>query len=105
LVYWSGGESAVPLLYIPNARIFHPQINDGYSFYLSGNTDELARFGYWDEPLRTQWLDTADFLLIEDRYYDEFWVNTGDWTHLAETPPADTCREGAGIHILHRVSP
>lgn len=104
LVYWSGGDSAVPLLYIPDAQVFPAQINDGYTFYLSGDTGEIERYGYWDENLQTQWLDQADYLLIEGRFYDDYWVNTGDWVELAVTPPADTCREGAEIHILGRLS-
>lgn len=102
LVYWSGGESAVPLLYIPEAQILPPQLNGGYSFRIGGDTEIIHRLSYWDEPLRTRWLQEAAYLLIEDRYYDDFWVDTGDWVHLAQTPPVNMCREGAGIHILGR---
>ena len=104
LVYWSGGDSAAPLLYIPDAEIFPPQLNDGYTFRIGGDSEVIHRLGYWDETLRTQWLKDSDYLLIEDRFYDDFWVNTGDWVQLAETPPVDSCREGASIHILVRVS-
>ena len=104
LVYWSGGDSAAPLLYIPDAEIFPPQLNDGYTFRIGGDSEVIHRLSYWDETLRTEWLKDADYLLIEDRFYDDFWVNTGDWVQLAETPPVDSCREGASIHILVRVS-
>lgn len=104
LVYWTGGDSAVPLLYIPQARLFPAQINDGYTFYLSGDTSEIERYGYWDESLQTRWLEEADYLLIESRFYDDYWVNTGEWIEFAVTPPADACREGAEIHILGRPS-
>jgi hypothetical protein len=42
--------------------------------------------------------------LIEGRFYDDFWVNTGNWVHVAQTPPVDSCRDGAEIHILARVT-
>ncbi len=103
LVYWTGGDSAAPLLYTPKVEIFPAQLNDGYSFRIGGDSEILHRMSYWDEPLRTRWLDEADFLLIEDRFYDDYWVNTGEWSQQAVTPPVDYCRQGASIHILERV--
>jgi hypothetical protein len=105
LVYWSGGDSAAPLLYIPEAEIFPAQLNDGYTFRIGGDAETLDRLSYWDETLRTRWLTEADYYLIEDRFYDDYWVNTGEWVHLAETAPVDACRDGASIHILGRPSP
>jgi hypothetical protein len=104
LVYWSGGDSAAPLLYVPNVEIFPAQLNDGYTFRIGGDSGLIHRLSYWDEPLRTRWLDEADYLLIEGRFYDDFWVNTGNWVHVAQTPPADSCRDGAEIHILARAT-
>jgi hypothetical protein len=104
LVYWSGGDSAVPLLYIPYVEIFPAQLNDGYTFRIGGDSELIHRLSYWDEPLRTQWLEEADYLLIEGRFYDDFWVNTGNWVHVAQTPPVGNCRDGAEIHILARVT-
>ena len=103
LVYWTGGDSAVPLLYTPDAEIFPTQLNDGYTFRIGGDSEAIHRLSYWDEQLQTEWLTQADYLLIEDRFYDEYWVNTGDWVHQAETPPVDSCREGASIHVLKRL--
>jgi len=105
LVYWAGGNSAVPLLYITHAEIFPPQLNNGYSFRTGGDPKELFRFGYWNDELHTEWIYSADYLLIEDRYYTEFYIDSGDWAHVAVSPPADDCREGASIHILKRVPP
>ena len=102
LVYWSGGDSAAPLLYIPEAEIFPAQLNDGYTFRIGGDSGTLDRLSYWDEALRTQWLGEADYYLIEGRFYDDYWVNSGAWVHLAETPAVDACRAGASIHILGR---
>jgi len=102
LVYWSGGDSAAPLLYIPEAEIFPAQLNDGYTFRIGGDSETLDRLSYWDEALRTQWLGEADYYLIEGRFYDDYWVNSGAWVHLAETPAVDACRAGASIHILGR---
>lgn len=104
LVYWSGGDSAAPLLYVPKVEIFPAQLNDGYTFRIGGDSELIHRLSYWDEPLRARWLDEADYLLIEGRFYDDFWVNTGNWVHVAQTPPVDSCRDGAEIHILARAT-
>lgn len=104
VVYWSGGDSAAPLLYIPDMEIFPAQLNDGYTFRIGGDSAVIHRLSYWDEPLRTRWLNEADYLLIEGRFYDDFWVNTGNWVHVAQTLPVDACRDGAEVHILARVT-
>jgi hypothetical protein len=102
-VYWTGGDSAVPLLYISDVQLFPAQINDGYSFYLAGNSTEIERFSYWDEEIAEKWLEEADYMLIEDRFYDPYWVDSGDWLEIGLTSPADACREGASIHVLQHV--
>ena len=71
LVYWEGGLSAAPLLYLPGVNIFPPQINDGYSFISNGDTAELFKFGYWNEEMDAEWKATADFFIIEDERYQQ----------------------------------
>jgi hypothetical protein len=102
-VYWVGGNSAAPLLYIADVELLPAQINDGYTFYLAGDSAEVERFGYWDEHVAENWLEQADFMLIEARYYDPYWVDSGDWAQIALTPPVDACREGAGIYVLQAI--
>jgi hypothetical protein len=102
-VYWTGGDSAVPLLYISNVQLFPAQINDGYSFYLSGDSAAIERFSYWDDSIATKWQGEADYMLIEDRFYDPYWVDSGDWAEIGLTSPADACREGASIHVLQHL--
>jgi hypothetical protein len=36
-VYWAGGLSPVPLLYLPRAEIFPAQLNGDYSFRMAGS--------------------------------------------------------------------
>lgn len=69
VVYWDGGLSAAPLLYLPRVKIFPAQINSGYSYINGGDTAELTKFGLWNAELETSWKTTAQiFLIEEDRY-------------------------------------
>jgi hypothetical protein len=47
-IYWNGGNSAVPLLYLQDIHIFAPQINSDYSYRLDGDADALFRYGFWN---------------------------------------------------------
>lgn len=102
LVYWRGGLSAVPLLYVPDIRIFPPQINDGYSFYIGGDPDRLLRAGRWNRELDQRWLQEADVVLIEDRSYSQKIRDMLPSTliQLSLTPPGAACRKDSRIHIF-----
>jgi len=106
LVYWQGSLSAVPLLSIPQARIFPAQLNDGYSFRLGGDTQALRRFGLWNDVLRDQWLNEADFIIIQERYYNQEWkqfLESGAFDELAPTPGTDPCKDNSGLRIFRRI--
>jgi hypothetical protein len=106
LVYWRGGLSVVPLLYVPGIKIFPPQINDGYSYFLVGKPDVLLKFGYWNEELDHRWLDEADFILVEKRNYDgdlrKSIISLKDVIELEPTPPTVACRSDSRILIFKR---
>jgi hypothetical protein len=104
LVYWRGGLSAAPLLYLPGIRIYPPQINDGYSFFLDGDPDKLLSFGYWNRALDQKWLEEADYLLIEDRSYSKkFREELRDTTtQLPLSPLTVTCHADSSIRIFER---
>jgi len=106
LVYWQGSLSTVPLLSIPQARIFPAQLNDGYSFRLGGDTTALRQFGLWNDILRDQWLNEADFIIIQERYYDQGWkqfLESGAFNELAPTPGTDPCKNNSGLRIFRRI--
>jgi len=98
-VYWRGGKSAVPLLYLPGVEIYPPQINGAYSFRLGGNTNELARHGWWNAELDALWQQDADIILLdghqkalENPLFDE----------TLPTPPMLPCDNNSEIHIYLR---
>jgi len=77
-IYWvgSGGVSPALLLYLPELNIYPPQLNGSYSYRSGGEADELYRYGYWNEVLKSSWLSEADILLVETRLVDQL---KSDW--------------------------
>ena len=106
-VYWSGGESAVPLLYLKDANIFPPQINGVYTFRTGGDADTLARYGFWNEEMARQWAIEADIILIEEGIYRGWLrelVESSNYDELSATPLTSPCFENSSIHIYERQS-
>ena len=101
-VYWDGGKSAVPLLYLPDRQIYPAQLNGAYSFRLGGEADALLGYGFWSTELQQNWQAEADYLLIEERVIDNYVLDSDTWTEIAETPPAVVCFNDATIHIFQR---
>ncbi|MBL7162779.1 MAG: glycosyltransferase family 39 protein [Anaerolineales bacterium] len=104
-VYWWGGLSTVPLLYLPDVEIYPPQINNGYSFRLGGDPDDLARYGWWSRELAEQWIQEADVILIEARLHGGFatsFVESEAFDEVSPTPPLVPCRSNSPIHIFLR---
>ena len=105
-VYWKGGLSFAPLLYVPGVQIYPPQVNGDYSFYLDGDADQLERYGYWNPDLSNQWLNETDYALIEERYYRKWFKDTVDPSRFVEvepTPEKVACRNNSQIRIFKRL--
>ncbi len=104
-VYWWGGLSTVPLLYLPDVEIYPPQINNGYSFRLGGDPDELERYGWWSQELADRWVRAADVILIEARLYGGFATSFAEseaFDEVSPTAPLLPCRNNSPIHIFLR---
>ncbi|RJP55304.1 MAG: hypothetical protein C4557_01785, partial [Anaerolineaceae bacterium] len=105
LVYWDGGNAFTPMVYVPHARIFPPQINDGYTYHFGGDPDTLYRFSHWNGELDAEWRNAADVFIIEAKRYSN-WKDFLDPREFQEYPkPADapSCDEGAELRIFHRL--
>jgi hypothetical protein len=104
LVYWDGGLSAAPLLYLPGVNIFPAQINDGYSFISHGNTAELFKFGYWNEEMDAGWKATANFFIVEDNRYNGWndFFSPDRFDEFERTPVGTSCLEGSTLRIFRR---
>ena len=105
LIYWKGGLSPVPLLYLTNIHIFPAQLNDGYAYYQGGNSDTLAKNGLWNDELSQKWLSQANIVLLEGRYSNQpFYtqLSSSGFVQLQPTEPISTCRSGSQILVFRR---
>ena len=104
-VYWEGGLSVVPMLYLPGVDLYPPQINDGYSYRIGGDSEDLYRHGLWNDELSASWLQEADFILLEERRYDAEWksfLESGQFEELERSQALDICKENTGLRIFRR---
>ena len=106
LVYWGVGRSPVPLLYLSNVKTFPPQLNGDYTLRGGGDSDELLRFGYWNDQLAINWLANADYIMVEERNYSstvaEF-LDPSNYDEFEPTAPTDPCREDSSILVFRRI--
>lgn len=107
LIYWENDISPLPLLYIPEVRIFPSQLNHWYTYLQGGDPEELERLGYWNSTLAEQWKAKADYLLVAERYVAGWVAVSADgknhYDELSPTPATVPCRDRSIIHIYRRV--
>ncbi|HEX6305746.1 MAG TPA: glycosyltransferase family 39 protein [Anaerolineales bacterium] len=107
-LYWDGGDSAVPLLYLQDVEIYPAQINGDYSYRLGGDPDALRRYGFWSQELAHRWAPEADIILVEAQKY-RGWLRelleSGNYDELPATPPLLDCRNNSEIHIFKKLDP
>jgi hypothetical protein len=103
-VFWNGGLSVAPLLYAPGIRIYPPQINDGYSYFIGGETQELLKYGYWNADLERAWLAEAEYIIVEAwRYADmKESLPASAFDELPRSPTQTSCLDGSGLRIFRR---
>ena len=68
VLYWKGsGRHLAFMLYVDNVKLFPPQIHAGGG-YMSGDTQQLLRFGIYNEEMDKQWRESADILVFWPTY-------------------------------------
>lgn len=105
LVYWEGGLSFTPLVYVPNVRIFPPQINDGYTFRIGGDPDTVFRLSHWNETLDNEWRAQADIFIVEVGRYKNWsaFLSPADFEEYPRPTDLPSCRDGAALRIFHKL--
>ena len=105
LVYWDGGNAYTPMIYVPKARIFPPQINDGYTFHIGGDPDVLYYFSHWNAELDARWRAEADIFIIEAKRYANWkdFLTPQEFQEFAKPTASPSCNEGAELRIFQRL--
>lgn len=106
-VYWAGGLSAVPLLYIPSARLYPAQINGGYTFAHDGDAQTLLQAGYWNEELRSEWIASADIFIVSEENYPSWkgFFSADRFQEFDRSPVATSCEAGSRLRVFKRIRP
>jgi hypothetical protein len=85
------------LLYLPEVEIFPPQLNTGFNFVGNSQPDEsdlIYKFSYWNESLKQEWINEADYLLIPGQYAQRWkpLTDSGAFDIVGVTEPYESCR-------------
>jgi len=103
-VYWEGRLTAI-FLYMPEVRVYPPQLNHVHSFRRGGDADTLLRFGLWNAELAPQWLAEADYILVQNTekvYLTDEMLESGEYVKVMSAPRAEKCRWQSAIQVYKR---
>ena len=71
LIYWKGGNSLLPLLYIPGGvEIYATQLNAYNNIKYGGDSEALLKLGLWNFEMDSQWKTEADYIVMINYIYN-----------------------------------
>jgi hypothetical protein len=104
-IYWEGRLLAI-FLYMPQGvNIYPPQMNHVHSYYIGGDTDVLLRYSKWNDELARQWLEEADYILVQNTekvYLTDEMLESGEYVKVMSVPRAERCRWQSTIQVYQR---
>ena len=103
-IYWEGRIPAI-FLYMPDVKVYPPQLNHVHSYYVGGESDVLLRYSQWNDRLAQQWLDEADYILFQNTekvYLTDEMLESGKYVKVMLTPRAEKCRWQSVIQVYKR---
>ena len=103
-VYWEGRLTAI-FLYMPEVKIYPPQLNHVHSYFVGGDPDLLLRSSFWNDELAQQWLKEADYIMVqgaEKVYLTDEMLESGEYVKVMSAPKAERCRWQSVITIYQR---
>lgn len=103
-VYWRVKANML-LLYLPEVEVFTPQLNASFTYTEEQDADleTLYRFGWWNPELKEEWLQQADYILVENRLFDEEWQDRlvdGQLEQVYLSEPVASCRGDASRIVV-----
>ena len=103
-IYWEGRLLAV-FLYLPDVKIYPPQMNHVHSYFAGGDSNTLLRFSQWNDELARQWLAEADYILVQNTekvYLTDEMLESGEYVKVTSAPRAEKCRWQSAIQVYQR---
>jgi hypothetical protein len=103
-IYWEGRLPAI-FLYLPDVKVYPPQLNHVHSYFKGGESDVLLRYGQWNDDLARQWLAEADYILVQNTekvYLTDQMLESGQYTKVFSAPRAEKCRWQSAIQVYKR---
>ncbi len=103
-IYWKGDPSPMPLLYLPNIKIYPPQLNGFFAFRSPKQTDAVLRYGFWNTALDRKWRAEADIILIRKSDFASMqaMLSSSRFEELEQTSPVFLCAPDTQIRIFKR---
>ncbi len=93
-VYWRGGNSFVPLLYIPGGvKIYPTQLNAYNNARSGGDPETLLSLGLWNIEIDNRHRAEADYIVVINYVYNSEWENFLTLSQFEELPPSPTLLE------------
>jgi hypothetical protein len=103
-IYWEGRLLAI-FLYLPDVKIYAPQMNHVHSYFIGGDSDTLLRHSRWNDELARQWLAEADYILVQNTekvYLTDEMLESGEYVRVMSAPRAEKCRWQSVIQVYQR---
>ena len=103
-IYWEGRIPAI-FLYLPEVKVYPPQLNHVHSYYIGGDSDTLLRYSQWNDKLAQQWLDEADYIMFQNTekvYLTDQMLESGKYVKVMSAPRAEKCRWQSVIQVYRR---
>ena len=104
-IYWEGRIPAI-FLYMPNVRVYAPQLNHVHSYFIGGKSDVLLRYSQWNDDLARKWLADADYIMVQNTekvYLTDEMLESGKYVKVLSAPRAEKCRWQSVIQVYKRV--
>jgi hypothetical protein len=103
-IYWEGRIPAI-FLYMPNVKVYAPQLNHVHSYFVGGNSDVLLHYSQWNDDLARKWLAEADYIMVQNTekvYLTDQMLESGQFVKVFSAPRAEKCRWQSVIQVYKR---
>ena len=104
-IYWEGRSLAI-FLYLPDVKIYPPQLNHVHSFVYGGDADILYQYSHWNDELAKRWLADADYIMVQPTdmiYLTSDMLESGKYVKVMSSPKLEKCRWQSVVNVYKRV--